>query len=197
MNYQAAKTHILEKLRRELSGRLFYHGLHHTLDVLRVAEELCQRHGISGDDLMLVRTAALFHDAGFVQNQHAGHESVGCEMARATLPVYGYSSAQIERVCGMIMATKIPQSPQNQFEQIICDADLDYLGRADFYPIAESLFEELRAYALIGDEKLWNQIQVKFLDAHHFWTAAKTAEREPEKRKRLAEIQEVVSAYTA
>lgn len=195
MNYQAAKTHILERLRRELSEKLFYHGLHHTLDVLRVVEELASKEAISEEDLALLRTAALFHDAGFVQNRHAGHESIGCEMARSVLPVYGYSDAQLDRICGMIMATRIPQSPQNRLEQMLCDADLDYLGRADFYPIAESLFDELKAFNLVGDEQAWNQIQVKFLDAHHFWTASKVAEREPEKRKRLDELRDVVSGY--
>lgn len=34
MDYHAAKAFILDKLERELSDKLTYHGLHHTLDVL-------------------------------------------------------------------------------------------------------------------------------------------------------------------
>ena len=63
----------------------------------------------------------------------------------------------------MIMATKIPQSPRNGLEEIICDADLDYLGRDDFYEIGATLFEELKAYNVLQNEREWNRIQVKFL----------------------------------
>lgn len=195
MKYLAVKTFILGKLRRELPEKLRYHGYHHTLDVLRVAAQLCRQEGISPKETVLVKTAALFHDCGFVKNKHTDHEAVGCEIARGTLPNFGFSAVDIEKICAMIMATKIPQSPKNLTEQIICDADLDYLGRPDFYPIASSLFDELQAYQIIGDEKVWNKIQVKFLDDHRFWTKTNLRDREPEKRQRLAELQAVVANY--
>ena len=34
------------------------------------------------------------------------------------LPEYGYSTGQIDRICGMIMATQIPQTPHNKLEEI-------------------------------------------------------------------------------
>ena len=195
MKYRAVKTFILGKLRRELPEKLRYHGYHHTLDVLQVASQLCRQEGISAKDTVLVKTAALFHDSGFVKNKHSDHESVGCEIARSVLPGFDFGPQDIERICSMIMATKIPQSPQNLLEKIICDADLDYLGRPDFYPIASSLYAELNAYQLVLDEKIWNKIQVKFLDDHHFWTETNLRNREPEKRRRLAELQTVVAGY--
>ncbi len=195
MNYRAVKTYILGKLRRELPEKLRYHGYNHTLDVLRVAADLCRAEGVSRRDTLLVKTAALFHDSGFIENKHTGHEAAGCQIARAELPKFGFLPHDIEQVCNMIMATRIPQSPGSLPEQIICDADLDYLGRPDFYPIARSLFDELRAYQIIDDERAWNKIQVKFLSDHRFWTATNQREREPEKRRRLAELQSVVAAY--
>ncbi|MEM1216569.1 MAG: HD domain-containing protein [Bacteroidota bacterium] len=148
MNYQAAKDFILEKLRTELADELYYHGLHHTLDVLAVTEELAELLDIAPHERVLLRTAALYHDAGFTVSA-TEHELRGCEIARAHLPGFGYRPADIERICGMITATKIPQSPQNQLEEILCDADLDYLGRDDFYPIGATLFDELHARKVI------------------------------------------------
>ncbi len=195
MNYRAAKQFILQKLRSELSDKLSYHGLHHTLDVLKVAKELCSSERISRHDTMLVKTAALFHDCGFVRNKHAEHESVGCIIARETLPGLGYKPEDIETICGMIMATKIPQSPKNLLEEIICDADLDYLGREDFRPIAATLFEELKAYHLLDEEKAWNRLQVSFLSAHKFFTATNKRLREEPKRLYLNALEATVSAY--
>ena len=169
MNYHAAKAFILDKLEQELSDQLTYHGLHHTLDVLYVTSELCYLEKISPYETLLLKTAALFHDSGFTVN-NVEHEKLGCDIARKWLPQYGYTKIEIERICGMIMATKIPQSPQNFLEKIICDADLDYLGRDDFYEIGSTLFQELKAYNILTSEKDWNRLQVSFLENHTFFT---------------------------
>jgi uncharacterized protein len=195
MNYRAAKQYILKQLRSHLSADLTYHGLHHTLDVLRVATALCRAEGVRGKSIILVKTAAMFHDAGFVKNVHAGHEQEGCELARRILPAFDYSENDIEQICGMIMATKIPQSPSNLLEQIICDADLDYLGRNDFHKIANSLFRELNAYQLISDEVTWNRIQVSFLNAHRYHTQTNQRQREPVKQAYLAALEALVMSY--
>ncbi len=195
MDYRAAKHFILSKLRAELSDKLHYHGVHHTLDVLKMATEISAGENVGGHDLVLVKTAALFHDCGFVKNKHAGHEHEGCLIAMDALPKFGYPSRDIEVICGMIMATKIPQSPNNLLEEIICDADLDYLGRKDFYSIGDSLFEELQAYHLLQGEQAWNRLQVSFLTAHSFHTRTNKLLREPVKQKFLEELKGLVATY--
>lgn len=195
MDYRAAKQFILSKLRNELSDQLSYHGLHHTLDVLKMADGLCESEGVSAHDRVLVKTAALFHDAGFVKNKHTGHEAEGCLLVQEILPQFGYASADIDCICRMIMSTKIPQSPSTLLEEILCDADLDYLGRDDFFTIGGTLFEELQAYNLIGDEQVWNRLQVSFLSAHRFHTRTNKTLREPVKQRYLEELQELVSTY--
>lgn len=197
MNYRAAKQYIVNRLRRELSEQLHYHGLHHTLDVLRMATRISIREGIGERELRLVKTAALFHDCGFVKNKHAGHEAEGCAIVREQLPAFGYSSADIEQICGMIMATKIPQSPSNLLEEIICDADLDYLGREDFQAIGNSLFEEMTAYNLIQGEQAWNRLQVSFLSSHRFHTHTNKHFREPIKQRYLENLRKLVATYPA
>ena len=195
MDYRAAKQFILSKLRAELSDKLYYHGVHHTLDVLKMATEICAGENVNGHELVLVKTAALFHDAGFVKNKHAGHEREGCIIAQHALPSFGYSLRDVDVICGMIMATKIPQSPHNLLEEIICDADLDYLGRDDFYSIGDSLFEEMQAYHIIQDEQAWNRLQVSFLTAHTFHTRTNKMLREPVKQQYLDQLKGLVATY--
>ncbi len=190
MEYRAAKHFIINELRRDLSPTLYYHGLHHTMDVLQMATSISVQEGIRGHDLALVKTAALYHDSGFLKNRHNGHEMEGCVIVRRHLPDFGYCDADIEAICGMIMATKIPQSPQNLLEKIICDADLDYLGRTDFYHIGNMLFEELKAYQLIGDFQSWNRVQVSFLTAHQFHTNTNKVLRNPVKLKHIEELKQ-------
>ncbi|HMQ59727.1 MAG TPA: HD domain-containing protein [Flavilitoribacter sp.] len=194
MNYHAVKAFILDKLGRELPGKLTYHGVHHTLDVLFITEELCYLESIDPYEALLLRTAALFHDSGFTIT-NVNHESLSCQIARENLPRYGYSDEEIERICGMIMATRIPQTPKNFLEKIICDADLDYLGRDDFYDIGATLFEELKAFNILKSEEDWNRLQVRFLENHHFFTPTNVERRTARKQRYLEELRKVVEEY--
>jgi HD superfamily phosphodiesterase len=194
MNYRSAKQFILETLEQKLNPHLTYHGVHHTLDVLRTTSELCTKEGIDAHHTTLLKTAALYHDCGFTVS-NVEHEKQGCEIVRAHLPDFGYAATDIELICGMIMATKIPQSPQNHLEQILCDADLDYLGRSDFYSIGQTLFEELTYFKIINNEQDWNRIQVRFLEAHHFFTPTNVAFRDPNKQAHLKQLKDLVATY--
>lgn len=196
MNYHAAKAFIVDKLERELSADLTYHGLHHTLDVLHITEELCHMESIGAYESMLLKTAALFHDSGFIKN-NKDHETLGCAIAREYLPQYDYTPLEIERICGMIMATKIPQSPANFLEAILCDADLDYLGREDFYDIGSTLFQELKIYQVLQREEDWNRLQVSFLEKHDFFTPTNQRRRAPRKQAYLEQLKQVVAGYGA
>ncbi|GAB5555396.1 MAG: hypothetical protein Sapg2KO_49870 [Saprospiraceae bacterium] len=189
MDYQGAKSFIIDKLSRELSDELTYHGLHHTLDVLQSVEELCYLEGVSDEDRILLKTAALFHDSGFMVGSN-NHEEYSCQIASYYLPEYGYQKEEIERINQMIMATKIPQSPKDKLAQLLCDADLDYLGRDDFYSIGHSLYQELRLRSVVEEEMTWKKIQVDFLEQHEFFTDANKRRRAPKKEGFLKELRE-------
>ena len=187
MNYKGAKKYILERLRNELDKKYTYHGIHHTMDVWRIVVSLCKSEKISKRETILLKTAALYHDAGFM-SIYKGHEEKGCELVSQILPDFGYSKEDIELIKGMIMATKIPQSPSNKLEEIICDADLDYLGRDDFESIAATLFLELQNCEMVTDIDVWNHIQVNFIGAHQYFTQTNKLSRESKKQEHLAEL---------
>lgn len=185
MQIEKAEQYVLGQLETRLDRTLFYHGIHHTIDVVNAAAEIAALEGITDEEsLALLRTAAFYHDSGFT-TIYQGHEEAGCALAREVLPGFEYSELQIETICGMIMATKIPQSPKNTLEMIICDADLDYLGRADFEPIAATLFEELKVRDMVEDIPAWDAVQVKFLEAHAYWTASERKRRDAAKQRHL------------
>jgi uncharacterized protein len=195
MNFGEAEQYITGKLQRELPANLYYHSFDHVMDVLQAATMYASLEGVNDQDLVLLKTAVLFHDAGFTI-QGKDHEEIGCRIARETLPRFGYSDADIERICGMIMATRIPQSPSSLLEEIICDADLDYLGRDDFYRIGDTLFRELQVGGVLKDERDWNRLQVKFLESHHYFTASAIKLRGDKKEAHTEKIRDLVKTYT-
>jgi len=187
--FQSIKQPILSRLERELDHRLGYHNLSHTLDVLEQSQEIAKQEGVNDKhELILLKTAALFHDSGFLY-VYKGHEEKGCEIAAEDLKGI-FNDADMKRICGMIMATKIPQSPNNLLEQIICDADLDYLGRNDFEPISRHLYKEFITFKIIPDNIIWDHIQIKFFEAHHYFTKTSIDKRDKIKLKHLAILKE-------
>src|SRR5215210_2647058 len=147
------KLHVIDKLEQGLSPALTYHNVAHTLDVLNQAVDIAKSEGIEDEnDLLLLQISALYHDVGFLEI-YTGHEEISCEVAGRELFDIGFSKEQIEKICGMIRATKVPQQPRTILEKIICDADLDYLGRDDFFKIGEALYKEFIDQKIVSDDR--------------------------------------------
>ncbi len=180
------------KLLHGLSKDLFYHDVDHTKDIVRQSERIALAENITDtEDLFHLKVASIYHDSGFL-HIYIGHEAMSCELAKAELPSFELSAGEIEIICGMIMATKVPQSPQNLLQEIICDADLDYLGREDFFERADLLFLELKAAGMISTENEWNVRQEKFLSSHQYFTASSKRLREPIKQQHLKTIRSML-----
>lgn len=187
MQFEKAKTYILRRLQKELPKHLSYHSIWHTKDVYNSAMVIAEHEGIKGIDLKLLLTACMYHDSGFLQ-QNKNHEMLSCNIAKENLPKYNYTEEEIQVICGMIMATKLPQSPKNLMEEIICDADLDYLGRDDFFTIGNRLYLELKVYGLIKNEIEWDKLQISFLESHHYFTKTAIHLRKAKKDEHIAEL---------
>jgi uncharacterized protein len=188
MQYLPECQLILNKLKNELSTNLYYHSINHTLDVYNCAASIAKEEGVSDLDLKLLLVGAVYHDAGYLI-QNKDHEEHSCAIAREYLPQFNYTKKDIDLICGIIMATKIPQQPKTHLEEIICDADLNYLGRNDFFSIGENLYKEMVAIGYIKNKNEWNRIQVDFLQKHHYFTATVIKLNQSQKEKNLAIVQ--------
>ncbi len=189
INYYKAERHIMKILEKKLSPKLHYHSIEHTKDVCQAIERLALSEGITDEGLFLLKSAATYHDAGFVES-YEKNEPVGARMAAEILPGYGYSPQHIEQIKKLIYVTQIPHNPENHLEEIICDADLDYLGRADFHEIADKLRMELREHGKIDSDRKWDVIQVGFLTNHKYFTETAKQSRDVRKAQNLQEIKD-------
>lgn len=187
--YRSLRNQVLSNLEANLPKTLTYHALEHTLDVLDVCNQYIKREKIQHKDRYLLRVGAIVHDMGFLKGS-ANHEEVGAGMAENILKDLGVSQSDIKVIKGLVMATKIPQNPQNHLQCIICDADLDYLGRNDYPEISLKLFEELKYMNVISSAQEWKDLQINFLKAHHYHTPFAIKNREPKKQIWLKKLLE-------
>lgn len=192
-DYEQAKAYALGRLATQLSPHLTYHSLRHTRDdVLPAALCLGQAAGISNDERLCLSTAALFHDIGFLVAAD-DHETHSIAVARAALPLFGYSAAQLDTVAELIAATRMPQRPTSALAELLCDADLDVLGRDDFWEINRLLLAETEH--LSGrpiDEREWLAGQLRFLEEHVYFSAAAHARRDSGKARNVNRLRHVV-----
>ncbi len=183
---------ILDKLENELPGYLYYHNVKHTVDVVTEVELIGWAEGLDDDGILLLKTAALFHDAGHTI-AYDDHEYHGTLMAKELLPTYGYTQEQIAKICDIIMATKLPPKPEDIYQEIICDADLDYLGRSDMIPVSNTLYKELKEQEKIGTLNDWNKLQIKFISGHSYFTKTAQSLREVNKQKQIERIRKLIT----
>ena len=187
MKYKEVYDFLMSRLENETPGYYTYHNADHTKAVIDAAEYLGKKEGLTDNEITLVKTAALFHDAGFLQRAER-HEEISCIWARDYLHHYGYTADQIEEICRIIMATRLPQSPKDHLAEILCDADLYYIGKEDYAEMEEKLFKEYQHSGHVNTKEDWQLMQAGFLASHRFFTKTAIAELEPIKQKILTRL---------
>jgi uncharacterized protein len=181
-DFQSAAQHAIHQLEDKLSTIYAYHSPWHTCEeVVGMAEHLATLEGIDEEERILILTGAYYHDIGFTI-QRENHELVGAQYAKSILPRFGYSPNQMQVVEGIILATRIPQRPQNILEEIVADADLDSLGRTDWWSRNLALRKEMALLGRNFTDKEWCERQSGFLKQHHYFTASAKHLRDEQKQ---------------
>jgi uncharacterized protein len=192
-DFEGAKRYALQRLENELAPNLTYHSVAHTRDqVVPAAEQLAQLEGVGADDAMLLSTAAWFHDLGYIE-RHENNEIIGVHIAQEVLPTLRYSSSQIQVVCDVIMATRVPQTPHSLLEEIIADADLVSLSATTFLDHMLAIRQEFAAYGNNYDDKGWYSYQFGFLQKHDYFTASARQLYNPQKQINIALVERLLA----
>ncbi len=193
-DFENARKYCLNKLINELPAGLTYHSLKHTIaEVVPAADWLATLEKVSGEDRLLLLTAAYYHDVGFIR-QRRRHESSSMDIVKEVLPTFGYANAQVGVICRIIQATCIPQAPTTLLECIMADADLDYLGQEVFWERSNDLRMELENYGEKFTDRDWLIYQEIFIKAHHYFTQSQRSLRDEAKQQHLQEIQTRLAA---
>ena len=169
INYSDAETEILSELRTKLSADYYFHNWEHTSEVIADAASIAEQCGCSNVEIVLLKTAALCHDTGYLV-QYARNEAYGVAYARQKLPAYGYDEQDLKIIADLILATAFPYHPQNKLENIICDADLYYILTERFMFRAKLLRQEFAIHWRTYTDKEWENLEKDFLHNITFFT---------------------------
>lgn len=188
---QDARMLVTDMLSNKLSKSIRFHTLQHTQEVVAACEKMADQYQLSPDDRLALLLAAWFHDTGYTSGDAKDHENRSIELAREFLKSRNADPELEKKVTGCIHATRLPQSPENSLEEIICDADLFHLGTPDFDEKNKLLREELNDFGTNDvTKKEWRKINIRFLQRHSYFTAYAREKLQPVKDRHLAELLE-------
>lgn len=186
--YPTLCMQLLATLAQSLPAHLTYHSISHTIDVANVCDAYIKYYKIDEKYAKLIRIAAVGHDFGYIISPKQ-HEERSINTLSQILPQI-LNPREISLVNGMIRATKVPQEPKSFYEKIVADADLDYLGRADYDVLSAGLFKEFQYYHIANTQTEWLELQIQFLENHEFHTPFALAFRKPLKLEKLKELKQ-------
>ena len=184
--------YIRSLFKDELPSGIKFHDANHTLHptrgVVAVANRIAKSEKISEHDRELLIAAAYFHDTGYIR-EYDKNEPIAARMAGRILNLIGYKPKEIEKIQKMILATDLARAPKTHVEKILCDADLDNLGRKDFFKLDSKLREGRRLRGLdVSDDIKWYKGTLKVMKNHEYYTESQIKLREEEKQKNMKKI---------
>jgi predicted metal-dependent HD superfamily phosphohydrolase len=186
-----AQALVTDLLTNKLSKSIRFHTLQHTQEVVAACELLSRLGHMSEDDRYALLLAAWFHDTGYTGGEAKDHESLSIQLATEFLNAHGATEELKAKITGLINATRMPQTPDNPLQQIICDADLFHLGTEGFKEKNRLLRDELVEFGHHElSKKDWRRINIRFLENHTYFTAYAKEKLEPVKDQHLAELKE-------
>lgn len=190
VDFEHMRINIINYLKSNLPDEVVYHDLFHTLNVEKAAMRFAKLEGLNEDEVMLLRTASLYHDSGFIFNYNR-NELHSVRLMEQHLPNYGYDRAQIETIRSMILVTANNVEPVTLLEELMCDADHDYIGRADYYVVAEKLRLEIEVMESKMTDLEWIDFQLDYLqNEHKYYSISAKNIREKGKKNRISELKE-------
>ena len=190
MEIDKIRNFIIKELTTKSLGDCYYHGTNHSLEVEQACINIAKtEESLTSKEIELLSVAALSHDIGHIESMD-DHEVLGCNFIKNTMPNFGYSQEDISLVESLILATKFPHTPKTLLENIICDADLSYIGTDKYNCQADKLKKELSELHnnKFESEKEWIEFQISFLEKHTFFTKYARKNYNPKKQLIIEEL---------
>lgn len=187
---QQVEDYVLSILTERTPIQNKYHSVAHTQDVVNSSIEIGIGEKLTPDEMEIVQIAAWFHDIGYIEKSE-DHEEISAMYVSNFLSVENYPADRIELIIGCILATKVPQKPKNKLEKIICDSDLNHIGRKIFFERNDLFrleFENHMKRKLTEYE--WIIKTIDFVTRHRFFTEYALKNFSEQKKENLRILQE-------
>ncbi|MGO1244639.1 MAG: Pycsar system effector family protein [Sphingobacterium sp.] len=196
---EKTRQYVFNFLRENKAGAYCFHDNVHTDDVVAATKEIATHYDLTEEDRFVTLCAAYFHDTGYCSRQGSKqHEARSADLADKFLKEHHVTESVRQKVEGCIMATRMPQSPKNLLEEIVCDADLFHLGSDAFDRRNKLMHQEAEQLANFKIPKsVWRPLTIQLLTGHNYHTEYAKSKLDKEKSKNLNNLEKEEEKYHA
>lgn len=182
------ERYVSNLFNKKLPAENVYHSLEHTKSVVKVAKQISEFEKLTNLKKEIVEISAWFHDVGYLETSD-GHEEISAKYAKDFLEEESYPSNNIEKIIQCILVTKLSYLPENLLEEILCDADIHYIGRKIFFEKSNLLRLEIeKKQNKKIDDLEWLNKNIEFLSSHIFFTNYAKVNFGKQKRKNFIKL---------
>jgi hypothetical protein len=186
-----AREYALDYVRTHMPDKHYFHNQAHVEQVVHAAEQLAGAAGLDTSDRAALLIAAWFHDLGYAEGAK-DHEARSAAKARLFLEERQAEASFIRTVEAAILATRMPQNPENHLQSLMADADLSHLGGTDYWHFIGLLREEMKAaQGKVMDDEEWLAFEVSFMEKHRFHTLEAETLFGKRKKKHLKKLRKM------
>jgi len=172
-----------------------FHNLIHTRDVVENVKIISKAQGLPKNKSEIIQIAGWFHDTGFSMT-YKGHEDASKKIATQFLKGHNFNQETVDEICNLIEATKMTQNPKNDYEDILCDADLLHLSTPFFFYRKQLLRREWEVFCDLKISDLeWYKTNIEFLKSHHYKSDYGKKVLELRKGENIEKIHEILKYY--
>lgn len=149
---------------------LVFHNIKHTQNVVDRTKEIAGHYHLDEKQMLIVYSAAWFHDTGYLFTEPSKHEAMSAEVMKKFMQDHTNDMELIDEIEQCIMATKSPRNPTNLLQQIICDADTYNLGTKEFKDTNKQVLKEIKLKNGNADKLEFSKSAIKMLEEHQYYT---------------------------
>ncbi len=183
----------LRYLQDNLNSIYHYHNAEHTLNVCTMIAEFSENCILPENEIAALKIAAIFHDFGYLESAF-DNEGLALPFMMEFCKKYGVEEKVSHRAGELIMETAFPYHPVSAAGELLCDADIEYIGRVCFFEKAGLFRQEMSALNHIYSDQQWWKLELDFLQNNQFFS---TVCREKRSAGRLANIAKVKAILAA
>ncbi len=183
------RTVALDYLQMHLPKVYTYHNAEHSRDVCAALDEFIKIAPVADENILPLQIAGIFHDFGYIEKPY-DNESLALPYIKKFAVQFGLAESTVNQAHELIMETVFPYHPHSVEGELLCDADIEYIGRADFIEKALRFRQELAGCGQTFSDREWWSMELQFLQDNTFFTPAVRSLREDGRQRNLQLVQQ-------
>ncbi len=169
-----------------------FHNYNRTISIVRACDALANDADAGGQESKLAHLASWFLEIGY-NADYLNPQEKSAKLATDYFRSKGLDEEKIVTIQEAILLTKVPQQPISLISQLVCDASAYHFADKSVQTLIDDLRKESKSVLKLEySNEAWINENIKFFNAHAYFTSAAKKMFQKAKDKNLLVFQSKV-----